>query len=170
MKRFLFFCILSFVALPSFSQTILIRQNNTNDHVEYGTIAFLLNSALLNDDIQGNMRVNLSKCKQNKEEVEQLSAKFRKLYPGVSYGVANIVLPTTHTSDTITYEQTYFSVKKKKVKYYLQLKITFEGTNPDGEFYYPYITNIEVKGPGELTTYDNAIELEMKQYGRKKHR
>jgi len=115
------------------------------------------------------MRLNLTKCKQTKEEVEQLSAKFRKLYPGVSYGVPNIVLPTTRTSDTITYEQTYFSIKKKKIKYYLQLKITFDGTNPDGEFYYPYITNIEVKGPGELTTYDEAIELEMKQRGKKKH-
>lgn len=169
MKRFLFFCILAFVSYSSFSQTILIKQNNTNDHVEYGTIAFILNSALLNDDIQGNMRVNLTKCKQNKEEVEQLSAKFRKLYPGISYGVPNIFLPTTHTSDTITYEQTYFSIKKKKIKYYLQLKITFAGTNPDGEFYYPYITNIEVKGPGELITYDQPIEFEIKKRDKKKH-
>jgi len=162
-KRLLLGCLLILAVFPAFSQIIVIKQNNTKDHIEFGTIAFILNSALLNNDIQGNKRLNLSKCKQNIEQVEALSAKFRKLYPGVHYGSPNIVLPTTHNSDTITYEQTYIKLKKKKVIYYLQLKVTFDGNNPDGEYFYPYITNIEVKGPGELNTYDVNILNELKK-------
>lgn len=162
MKRLLLFCVLILAVFPAFSQIIVIKQNNTKDHIEFGTIAFILNSALLNNDIQDNKRLNLKKCHQTIEQVEKLSAKFRKLYPGVHYGTPNIVLPTTHTSDTITYEQTYVRVKKKKLIYYLQLKVTFDGNNPDGEYFYPYITNIEVKGPNELTTHDTAIMNELK--------
>ncbi|MGN6568295.1 MAG: hypothetical protein ACTHJ0_10105 [Flavipsychrobacter sp.] len=161
LRYFLLSCLLTFLVFPAFAQVIVIRQNNTNAHDEFGIIAFNVNSALLNNDFDKNNRVNLSKCTQNKKEIKALSDKFRKLYPGISYGKPAIVLPEEKDSDTVSYEQTYVSIKKKKIIYYLQLKITFASTNPDGDFYFPYIKRIEVLGPDEIIPQDQQIRQEI---------
>lgn len=161
LRRFLLSCLLITFISPVFAQVLVIEENNTNAHQEFGIIAFNVNSALLNNNFDSNRRVNLSKCTQSKAEIKALSDKFRKLYPGLSYGKPAIMLPEEKRSDTVSYEQTYVRIKKKKIIYYLQLKITFASTNPDGDFYFPYIKRIEVLGPGEITPKDRQIRLEI---------
>ena len=161
LRHILLSCLLTVLIFPVYAQVIVIQENNTNNHPEFGIIAFDVNSALLRNDFEGNRRVNLSKCTQNKEEIKALSEKFKKLYPGVTYGKPTIVLPEQKNNDTVTYQQTYISIKKKKIIYYLQLKITFASTNPDGDFYFPYIKRIEVLGPDEIIPQDKQIRLEI---------
>lgn len=168
LRHLLLSSILTVLVLPVFAQVIVIRQNNTNAHDEFGIIAFNVNSALLNNDFDKNNRVNLSKCTQSKKEIKALSDKFRKLYPGISYGKPAIMLPEEKTSDTVCYEQTYVSIKRKKIIYYLQLKITFASTNPDGDFYFPYIKRIEVLGPDEIIPLDKQIRQEIAKQEQKK--
>ncbi|MBA3830048.1 MAG: hypothetical protein H0X33_13995 [Taibaiella sp.] len=149
--RIAFSVLFLFISVQCRAQRLLIEQNHTKGYEQYAIVANMVNEQLFKDSIDRKSFQYSFKCRQSDAELKQISGKFKRLYPGITYGLPAITLPATEISDTMWYRQTYFSVDKRKhIKFLMQVKVTFVGNDPAGEMYFPYIDDIQVLGPDEI--------------------